>query len=58
MDFNKFMDLTSEEFASYYLNFKPELKPTSENVEVLDDSATPNDVDWSTKGAVTPVKNQ
>jgi len=59
---NVFADLTSEEFAAQYMGFK---KPDQvwENLPYLgrqNYSGKPlaSSVDWTTKGAVTPVKNQ
>jgi len=55
----KFSDLTAEEFQKYYLGYKPhhssEKQPTQwDSVNV----ALPDSWDWTTKGAVTPVKDQ
>jgi cathepsin L len=54
---NQFADLTHEEFKSFYLGYKPSGRAktffaTEQNVTV------PDDIDWTTKGAVTPIKNQ
>lgn len=53
----KFMDLTSEEFASIYLTAKSSNTPNSEKydppMKVLADK-----VDWVAKGATTKVKDQ
>jgi cathepsin L len=53
---NHFGDLDGEEFKSMYLS-KYETDRVK-NVEVLDEAASPSTVDWTTKGAVTGVKNQ
>ncbi|KAG0525080.1 hypothetical protein BDA96_06G024700 [Sorghum bicolor] len=57
---NQFADLTTEEFKA-----NKGFKPTAEKVpttgfkyENLSVSALPTAVDWRTKGAVTPIKNQ
>jgi C1A family cysteine protease len=54
---NQFADLTSAEFKREFLGLNALSKPKFETV-VLDESATASSVDWTTKGAVTPVKNQ
>jgi hypothetical protein len=48
------MDLTKEEFKSFYLGFKPVYGNNTKHVRV---NADPDTVDWSQKGAVTPVKD-
>jgi hypothetical protein len=61
MGVNQFTDLTSQEFASMYLGYKPRDNEyfRSLNLFVPDpNQPIANDVDWSTKGAVTPVKDQ
>lgn len=58
---NKFGDMTSEEFKAKFTGFlglrsrfaRSQNMADLSNVKVTDDS-----VDWSTKGAVTPIKNQ
>jgi len=58
MGLNQFADLTAAEFKAY-LGLKPRDNSyiRSQNVEQLP-AATPNDIDWVSKGAVTPVKDQ
>jgi cathepsin L len=62
MAVNKFADLTSDEFAARYIGgFKSKPKSRSlraTNYAPLNTSANPTSVDWTTKGAVTPIKNQ
>ncbi len=63
MDVNKFADLTGEEFKARYaggLNLRPKTRSlrANGNVAVFNASANPTSVDWTTKGAVTPIKNQ
>jgi len=50
---NKFSDLTSAEFAAIYLG----TRKTFDSVSYVP-SVTADTVDWRTKGAVTPIKNQ
>lgn len=64
MGVNKFADLTADEFAGRYIGGFKDLrkkalrgKAVSENATVPY-SANPASVDWTTKGAVTAVKNQ
>jgi C1A family cysteine protease len=61
MGVNQFTDLTSQEFASTYLGYKPRDNEyfRNLNLHVVDPNRpVANDIDWSTKGAVTPVKDQ
>ena len=60
MRLNEYSDLSPEEFADRFgLGSRRFPKRTEEhNVEALDVNAAPASVDWRTKGAVTPVKNQ
>jgi len=59
-ELNKFADLTSAEFKNIYLGYKPDLrryKPvTFDDVQV--GTYPSGSLDWSTKGAVTGVKDQ
>jgi cathepsin L len=58
MGLNQFADLTKEEFTSY-LGLKPRDNAyiRSKNTEPLP-KVPQNDIDWTQKGAVTPVKDQ
>ena len=54
---NEFADISHEEFAAKYGGLAP--RPKRElDIEYLDTSNLADSVDWRTKGAVTPVKNQ
>lgn len=56
---NQFSALTNEEFAAMYTSTMPE-KPASLSVHQAptDLSTLASSIDWTTQGAVTPVKNQ
>jgi len=55
---NKFADLTHEEFLSFYVGSPKNFQAKNElNIELFDTSNLPSSVDWSTKGAVTKVKD-
>merc|ERR1712025_1482746 len=57
MGINQFSDLTPTEFEKIYLGYIH--RPNAErNVADLSGLPTANDIDWTTKGAVTPIKDQ
>jgi C1A family cysteine protease len=49
----QFADMTNEEFKQQFHSIKP-----TETQGVMFEGEVPNDIDWTTMGAVTPVKNQ
>jgi len=53
----KFSDLTPEEFKAMYLTYQPS-NSSAPRVNVVLDGEPDTVVDWRTKGAVTPVKDQ
>jgi C1A family cysteine protease len=55
---NKFADLTNDEFVGKHLNNYVPVKQSQFFHKSSPISALPNEIDWTTKGAVTPVKNQ
>jgi len=62
---NQFADMTTGEFKNIYLGYKPELRRGARHVTLADlkKPGSPNtypsgSLDWTTKGAVTGVKNQ
>ena len=62
-DVNKFADLSRKEFARLYINggynnATWRTRDVNWNLSLKNRSALPTSVDWTTKGAVTPVKNQ
>ena len=62
MDMNEYTDLTFNEFKNLYFGVKnpTNIKPTIEYpfTENINTDTLPTSVDWRTKNAVTPVKNQ
>lgn len=66
MDLNKFADLTPYEFQMNYISggFNEAEQQMRKNVQFynsfrwVNNATLPSSVDWTTKGAVTPVKNQ
>lgn len=56
-----FADLSHEEFRSTYLGFRPDLQQENEipfPMAKIPDVELPNEFDWTTKGAVSEVKDQ
>ncbi len=60
MDVNKFADLTAEEFKARFTGGLRIPKKSLRRAAYgpFNTTANPTSVDWTTKGAVTPVKNQ
>jgi len=56
---NKFADMNTEEFGKMMCGYKPVLRTTARvSSEVETDFAFTDSLNWITKGAVTPVKDQ
>ena len=53
---NKFSDLTKEEFLTKYTGLR--LSQAPKNVEYINTLSQTAGIDWRTKGAVNPIKNQ
>jgi len=59
MGLNMFSDLTEDEFAAKYIGgFRGNHGPKNYELSHLRAVGIPTSVDWTEKGAVTPVKNQ
>ncbi|EPS62067.1 cysteine proteinase, partial [Genlisea aurea] len=56
---NRFSDLTNEEYRTGFLGRKPNRSPGTKSVGfATGNGSVPAAVDWRTRGAVTPVKDQ
>jgi len=56
---NKFSDLTTEEFTKTYLkNNSDSVPPTVNPFQATQETAVPDSIDWSAKGAVSGIKDQ
>ena len=59
MGINKFADLTADEFKTLVSTPMPRKYKSLRNfARIYNTTANPTSVDWSEKGAVTPIKNQ
>jgi KDEL-tailed cysteine endopeptidase len=60
MGVNQFTDLTANEFKELYISGLPKLEVGSYGCKSFasDASGTPASIDWRSKGAVTPVRDQ
>lgn len=56
--FNKFGDMTNEEFTKQFLGFKQSQLKSQDNVKILSTMGVPDAVDWRSSKSVTDVKNQ
>lgn len=55
---NQFADLTDEEFEDKYLGYENPLLNLTNNFKSPENFSAPASVDWRTKGAVSPVRDQ
>jgi len=61
LELNKFADMLAEEFAGMVNGYKQERKVRGEapsHIRLAPEVKVPSSMDWRTKGAVTPVKDQ
>lgn len=54
----QFSDMTADEFKAAYLTYKPANDTNVKRVSIDLPGSAASTVDWRTKGALTPVKNQ
>lgn len=58
---NDFSDMTYSEWRQNYLGYRPQLRKTGlqrREISTVKSTSVPDSIDWTKKGAVTPVKNQ
>lgn len=55
---NMFADMSPQEFKAKYLGRRGPASPETAEVHQVGQRVVPDSIDWVTKGAVTPVKNQ
>jgi len=55
---NKFADMNTAEFGAAMCGYKPQLRASARFPTYSAESAAPVPTDWTTKGAVTPIKDQ
>jgi len=58
MGVNEFSDMTWDEFSQHMLGLIETADQSPEYAAPVSNRIPPNDVDWRTKGGVTPIKNQ
>ncbi|KAJ4827930.1 hypothetical protein Tsubulata_132090 [Turnera subulata] len=58
LDVNEFADLTNEEFQESRNGYRFKPLVTSSSFKYENVTAVPSNMDWRTKGAVTPIKDQ
>jgi cathepsin L len=60
MAVTQFADMTAEEFGAMYKGYLPRSNSYARSQNLHVDSGAPlaDDIDWTTKGAVTPIKDQ
>jgi len=56
VELNRYAALTQQEYKAFYLGFRPSTNGVRNAVTI--NGTVPDSIDWRTKGAVTPVKNQ